>query len=514
MSMSLIVGRESYFEYDPVVLTYENSSTGNIKSGCCCVVSNHLFERGILYHKTVGNHSKSKALCHQLNHFEKIIEKARVLLLNKAHDGYRQCGMVDKLQELEDELTDHFKNHVVKLVDKGLASEAEKLVLEWQKILNLIKEKRSLAGVINLIERFDVISDQNDEKVDNQIYRVNNTSVIHREKLPGKLMRSGGDGPTAMDEIDVPFDLSEDVLKYAAMQNIDFKEVLKGRPRKTSVNLTMDNAYWNGEQIVVGRGQHLFHNMATTTPANEGVLTHEWWHAVTEHYTGINLKNGVTGLDYVNRGRCDAGSINEMLSDIAYVSKKIFGLMSKNRHLKIDDAEIQRAYLIGPGLWKIKKRKADGSIETAGPNEAIRNLKTSFGYDLDGVVADMLGPPVEPHFRKWTDWHDNDGIVHNPLVRHDLVKSNPNEVDPHHGSACGEAVFVDQLESLISIVDISAANVHKIYLDAAKNTSFRTSYIEFAKNTIIAARAMESDLGKSNIESTVRNGWKNFDVPM
>lgn len=174
-----------------------------------------------------------------------------------------------------------------------------------------------------------------------------------RSRLPGRLVRGEGHQPVAdpavnrvYDFIGATFDLYFRVFK---------REWLEGRlvALRATVHFApsrahgLDNAFWNGRQLLLGDGCHVFRD--TTTDI--AIVAHELSHGVV-HCFG--------GLDY----RGQSGSLNEHLADV-------FGTLTKQYLLKHSVGEAD--WLIGAGAVRdevngpgVRSLKAPGTAYAGG----------------------------------------------------------------------------------------------------------------------------------------------------
>lgn len=148
-----------------------------------------------------------------------------------------------------------------------------------------------------------------------------------REELPGKVVRSEGDGPTGDEAVDqsyewlgVTFDFFEAVYRRNSIDGA-------GLPLVSTVHYGLDyaNAFWNGEQMVYGDGDgEIFTGF--TGPLE--VTGHELVHGITQY---------TADLEYFGQ----SGALNESMSDV-------FGVLVKQWHLgqTVEEAD----WIIGAGL--------------------------------------------------------------------------------------------------------------------------------------------------------------------
>ena len=201
-----------------------------------------------------------------------------------------------------------------------------------------------------------------------------------REVLPGKTVRSEGDGPIAdvaaneaFDGLGATFDFFADVYERNSIDD-------EGLHLDATVHFgrRYDNAFWNGQQMVFGDGDGDLFNRFTVSL---DVIAHE-------------LAHGVTGdearLVYLGQ----AGALNESLSDV-------FGSLVKQyaRKITADRAD----WLIGEGLFTAKVHGA-----------ALRSMKAP-GTAFDDAVLGRDPQPstMDGYVRTQADdggVHTNSGI--------------------------------------------------------------------------------------------------------
>jgi Zn-dependent metalloprotease len=198
----------------------------------------------------------------------------------------------------------------------------------------------------------------------------------HKTTLPGKLVRGETAAAVhdqavnqAFDGAGATYDFYMQVLKRNSIDG-------KGLRLDSSVHYgnKFNNAFWNGQQMVYGDGDHeLF--MGFTGAVD--VIAHELTHGVTQY-----LVPG--GLVYEGQ----SGALNESLSDV-------FGSVVKQWSLKqsVDKAD----WLIGAGLMAPKVGRALRSMADPG-NIALTwygddQPKTMAGYVPNGDVHTNSGIP-------------------------------------------------------------------------------------------------------------------------
>jgi Zn-dependent metalloprotease len=193
--------------------------------------------------------------------------------------------------------------------------------------------------------------------------------------LPGTLVRTEGDAPTADVEVNEAYDgagATYDLyFEVYGRNSIDDR----GMRLDSSVHYgrAYDNAFWNGTQMVYGDGDgKLFERFTRAVD----VIGHELTHGVTAHEAN---------LDYQDQ----PGALNESFSDV-------FGSLVKQRSLGQNASEAD--WLIGEGLFTPKVKGA-----------ALRSLKAP-GTAYDDPV---LGKDPQPATMKgYVQTTDDDGGVH------------------------------------------------------------------------------------------------------
>ena len=147
------------------------------------------------------------------------------------------------------------------------------------------------------------------------------------ENLPGKTVRTEGQGPTsdveateAYDGLGATYTFYADVFQRNSVDD-------HGLPLIASVHYGdhYDNAFWNGQQMVFGDGDGQLFNRFTVAL---DVIGHELTHGVTQYEAG---------LAYLNQ----AGALNESVSDV-------FGSLVKQ--YKLGQTADEADWLIGAGL--------------------------------------------------------------------------------------------------------------------------------------------------------------------
>lgn len=518
-----INAQETRYAASDVFVDKTDGDCGLLKNvGHCGLVATNIFENAIDYYE---NKAEKYAALNKGSSQEKSLrysseaEDLRTQLLDRLALDFgaakftllkrlEKCkNNLERVKEIEGELQELFMQAIEKFDEKG-DSEAASL---WQNELNAIQDKlKSGIGLFDINEHLQNLKNrifgrgsEEYKKAHNQVYTVDN-DILGRERLPGDIARYKDKEETGNSEVDVPYHTCQKVVDFVSMFGIDFQKVLKGLPRVSSVGSAMDNAYWSDQimQIVIGKGKVLFNSLASTVPGNRSVLFHEWGHALTAYLAGRNTSAKEHGLNYVCQGKCDAGGVNESLSDVLAIVLALQAI-KESGIIDPDDAAFNEVYKIGMNLFKGGE-----------PGDALRDAETGAGWKPGGKLSRIVGNPVEPYFLKYTDWHDNNGVVQNWAVRNGKMRGNVNIVDPHHGSATPNAAFARQRE-LFKAFDLFAEALYKIWLIATSYTSVNTSLPAFAANTVVAAREMESTLGMGHRPSEfIRQGWAQLETPI
>lgn len=155
------------------------------------------------------------------------------------------------------------------------------------------------------------------------VYNAQNT--ISDFGLPGILVRIDGQPQAgdsainqAFDNIGIVIQFYKDVFGWRSLDNQNGD--VKG---SVHVGNHMQNAYWDGSQMLFGDGGNFIYNFTGCLD----VIAHELTHAVTTHTTALVYEG-------------ESGALNEHLSDV-------FGMMVKHRaaNITVDKAD----WLIGEG---------------------------------------------------------------------------------------------------------------------------------------------------------------------
>jgi Zn-dependent metalloprotease len=193
--------------------------------------------------------------------------------------------------------------------------------------------------------------------------------------LPGTLVRGEGDPATsdpavneAYDGAGATYDLYKEVFERNSIDN-------KGMRLDSTVHYDkgLDNAFWNGNQMVYGDGDgQLFQRFTKSID----VIGHEMTHGVTQLTANLMYRG-------------EPGALNESVSDV-------FGSLVKQYVLKetVDKAD----WLIGEGLFTPNVK-----------GTALRSMKApGTAYD-----DEILGKDPQPaHMKDYQDISWDDGGVH------------------------------------------------------------------------------------------------------
>lgn len=193
-------------------------------------------------------------------------------------------------------------------------------------------------------------------------------------ELPGTLVRSEGDEPTGDTAADEAYEgAGETYALYAEVHGRDSLDG-EGMTLVSSVHVgeSLDNAFWNGEQMAYGDGGIIFKPLTGSL----SVIGHELSHGVVQ-FSG--------GLVY----RDQAGALNESFADV-------FGSLVVQR--RAGESAAEASWLIGEGLLR---------DEVTG--EALRSMRApGTAYD-----DDVLGTDPQPfHMSGYVTTSSDNGGVH------------------------------------------------------------------------------------------------------
>lgn len=270
-------------------------------------------------------------------------------------------------------------------------------------------------------------------------------------QLPGKLVRSEGQGKISDPAVDEAYDGSGKVYdfysKILGRNSLDDK----GMSLISSVHVgkSYNNAFWNGEQMAYGDGDNkLFQRFTKSLD----VIGHELTHGVITH---------TANLDYVNQ----SGALNEHFADV-------FGVLVKQ--------------------WKKKQtaKKADWMIgrEIMGPGvkaRCLRIMTADKAYENDAVLGTDPQPKHMDGF--YSGQEDNGGV--------------------HINSGIPNFVFYQVAQALGGYAWEKAG---KIWYQTLLRLNRTSNFSECAKATVESAERLYA--GDSSVAKTVRVAWKNVGV--
>ena len=193
--------------------------------------------------------------------------------------------------------------------------------------------------------------------------------------LPGKLVRSEGEAPTkdtaaneAYDHSGLTYDFYWSVFKRNSLDD-------KGMSLISSVHLLrkLDNAFWNGEQMVYGDGDG---RLFTRFTKALDVVGYELSHGVVTHTCNLAYQG-------------ESGAMNEHFADT-------FGIMVSQ--WKQDQTAAQADWLIGAGIMGPKTKA-----------KSLRTFKAGKAYEND---PDLGTDPQPKHVKDKYKGSDDNGGVH------------------------------------------------------------------------------------------------------
>ena len=192
--------------------------------------------------------------------------------------------------------------------------------------------------------------------------------------LPGKLVRSEGQGPAKDPSVNEAYDHSGDT--YDFYRDVFNRNSLDGKGMSliSSVHLLrkLNNAFWNGEQMVYGDGDGRQFIRFTNSL---DVVGHELSHGVVTHTCNLAYEG-------------ESGALNEHFADA-------FGVMVKQ--WKLDQTAAQADWLIGAGIM--------GPATNA---KSLRTFKAGKAYENDPVLG--TDPQPKRLKDKYTGSEDNGGV--------------------------------------------------------------------------------------------------------
>ncbi|QBX35407.1 M4 family metallopeptidase [Paracoccus liaowanqingii] len=195
-----------------------------------------------------------------------------------------------------------------------------------------------------------------------------------RAALPGRLVRSEGDGPSGIADADMAYDSAGQVFSLFAEEYGRNSLDGRGMPLVATVQhrRNYNNAFWDGQQMAYGTGD----GKIFRTFLELSVIAHEMAHGVIQHSGGLIYEN-------------QSGALNEHVADV-------FGALAQQRVL---GQEVHQAdWLVGRGIL--------------GPGingTALRSMKAPGTAYSD----DLLGTDPQPwHMDQFNTTTDDNGGVH------------------------------------------------------------------------------------------------------
>ncbi|MCP2031892.1 Zn-dependent metalloprotease [Okibacterium sp. HSC-33S16] len=272
------------------------------------------------------------------------------------------------------------------------------------------------------------------------------------ENLPGRLVRSEGESPTADDSVNEAYDGLGDTysLFWEAFTRDSIDD--NGMPLAATVHYgeAYDNAFWDGTQMVFGDGDgQVFVGFTNSL----SVIGHELAHGVTQ-YTANLVYSG------------QSGALNESVSDV-------FGALVE-QHSRGHSAD-EASWLIGEGIF---------SAEVEG--QALRSMKApGTAYD-----DDVLGKDPQPaDMSGYIETDDDNGGVH-------LNSGIPNRAFYLTATAIGGNAWE------------SAGRIW--YETLTTEIKANTDFAQFAEATAtVAARLFGDDSSEAD---AVRSAWREVGV--
>lgn len=244
-----------------------------------------------------------------------------------------------------------------------------------------------------------------------------------RSDLPGTLIRSEGDPPTAdpaaneaYDGAGATYDLFFDIYERNSIDNTDM-------PLISIVHYLQgyDNAFWDGEQMIYGDGdedlpeeERLFNRFTVAVD----IIGHELTHGITQYEANLVYRN-------------QPGALNESFSDV-------FGVLVKQRVLNQTAEEAD--WLIGKGLFTSNVQ-----------GEAIRSMKEP-GTAYDDPI---LGKDPQPgHMNDYNNTISDNGGVHiNSGIPNRAFYTVAREIGGYAWEKAGKIWYVTLRDKLSSTSD-------------------------------------------------------------
>lgn len=337
---------------------------------------------------------------------------------------------------------------VEEIINNGEKDQIERAM----QTLNVSGQIRGLRQSLAEIARKAAASSGNKQRL---VYDAENKST-----LPGKLVRSEGDGPTGDTAVDEAYDGAGATydLFYEIFERNSIDD--KGMELVSVVHYLQgyDNAFWNGERMVYGDGDEdlpvasrIFNRFTIAID----IIGHELTHGVTQFEANLVYKD-------------QPGALNESFSDV-------FGSLVKQR-VKNHTAD-QADWLIGEGLFTSKVN-----------GQAIRSMKAPGTAYNDP----LLGKDPQPgHMNEYVQTTKDNGGVH-------INSGIPNKA------------FYNVAMSLGSYAWEKAGKIWYITLRDKLNAN--SDFIDAAKATVTVAGNL---YGADSVEhKAVIKGWEDVGIPL
>ena len=197
----------------------------------------------------------------------------------------------------------------------------------------------------------------------------------HRQRLPGKLVRSEGDAAVKDVAVNEAYDGAG--ATYDLYWQEFHRNSIDGRGMRLDSTVhfgrDFDNAFWDGRQMVYGDGDGVIFERFTRAI---DVIGHELTHGVTQNEAALEYQD-------------QTGALNESISDV-------FGSLVKQHQL--GQTAAQADWVIGAGLF------------TAGvKGVGIRSMKEpGTAYNDPRIGKD----PQPAHMKDYVETHEDNGGVH------------------------------------------------------------------------------------------------------
>lgn len=221
--------------------------------------------------------------------------------------------------------------HVLINIAKNAATAEQRgAAVDALSVDHTIRNERQTAALMGRLQVEDLSSVSLDATGQPQDHRTIN-DCGHSTSLPGKFVRSEGQGPVADQSVDRAYDGLGATFDFY-LNNLQRNSIdNKGLPLVASIHYgsKYDNAFWNGQQMVFGDG--------------DGVLFNDF--TIPLDVIGHELTHGVTGSEANLVYQRQPGALNESISDV-------FGSMVKQ--YKNGETADKADWLIGKGLLTAK----------------------------------------------------------------------------------------------------------------------------------------------------------------